>query len=322
MDWRGVDPTAYSHVVFVCGPFGRGPLEAEFLGRFADNTVIGVDLSMLAPLDRWDPFDRLIERDSSDRARPDIVFLSRKPLVPVVGICLVEPYEGARVAEANAAIRGLITARDAAVVEIDTRLDENATGLRSAAEVESLIARVDALVTTRLYGMVLALKNGVPPIAIDPEVGGAKIVRQAGTLGWPLAYSIDKIESSALRARWTTPSPPRRGTWRRPARPAPRIGPARRRGNSSRRWRIPRSAAGSGRSAPRWHRSRHPARSGESTRRSGPMRSTLDDGDETLMGFHDHLRRSVRTLVPPPCGDGSARRNRAGRRGPSGRPSP
>ncbi len=29
------------------------------------------------------------------------------------------------------------------------------------------------------------------------------------------------------------------------------------------------------------------------------MRSTLDDGDETLMGFHDHLRRSVRTLVPP-----------------------
>jgi hypothetical protein len=199
VDWRGVDPTAYSHVVFVGGPFGRGPLEAEFLGRFADNTVIGVDLSMLAPLERWDPFDRLIERDSSARARPDIVFLSRKPLVPVVGICLVEPYEGARVAEANAAIRGLIMARDAAVVEIDTRLDENATGLRSAAEVESLIARVDALVTTRLYGMVLALKNGVPPIAIDPEVGGAKIVRQAETLGWPLAYSIDKIETSALR---------------------------------------------------------------------------------------------------------------------------
>ena len=87
-------------------------------------------------------------------------------------------------------------------MEIDTRLDENATGLRSTAEVESLIAQVNARsVTTRLYGMVLALKNGVPPIAIDPEVGGAKIVRQAGTLGWPLAYSIDKIESSALRGQ-------------------------------------------------------------------------------------------------------------------------
>jgi exopolysaccharide biosynthesis predicted pyruvyltransferase EpsI len=65
-----------------------------------------------------------------------------------------------------------------AVIAIDTRLDENRTGLRTAGEVESLIARMDVVLTTRLHGMVLALKNGVPAIAIDSVAGGAKVRRQ------------------------------------------------------------------------------------------------------------------------------------------------
>ena len=31
VDWRHVDPAAYSHVVFVCGPFEQKLYEAEFL---------------------------------------------------------------------------------------------------------------------------------------------------------------------------------------------------------------------------------------------------------------------------------------------------
>ena len=34
VDWRTADPAAYTHVVFVCGPFGNGPPVAEFLHRF------------------------------------------------------------------------------------------------------------------------------------------------------------------------------------------------------------------------------------------------------------------------------------------------
>ena len=49
--------------------------------------------------------------------------------------------------------------------------------LRTAEEVESLIARMDVVLTTRLHGLVLALKHGVPVVAIDPIAGGAKLRR-------------------------------------------------------------------------------------------------------------------------------------------------
>jgi polysaccharide pyruvyl transferase WcaK-like protein len=99
---------------------------------------------------------------------------------------------------ANEAIARLLAARAAAVVEIDTRLDANSTALRTPAAIESLIARVDLLVTTRLHGLVFALKNSVPVIAIDPMGDGAKILRQAGTIGWPMAFAADKLNEQEL----------------------------------------------------------------------------------------------------------------------------
>jgi hypothetical protein len=198
IDWRSADPQQYSDVVFVCGPFGNGPLESEFLQRFATCRVIGLNLSMMCPLQNWNPFHLLLERDSSRTVRPDIVFLTDQPHVPVVGVVLVEDYEGAWVRTANRAIGRLLDAREAAVVQIDTRLDRNATGLRNPAEIESLIARMDIVVTTRLHGVVLALKNGVPPVAIDPIPGGDKIRRQMELLGWPAVFTVDSLSDQAL----------------------------------------------------------------------------------------------------------------------------
>ncbi|MCQ3937016.1 MAG: hypothetical protein DPW18_08230 [Chloroflexi bacterium] len=199
LDWRTADPQAFTHVVFVCGPFGRDEHEQEFLNRFDQCRLIGMNLSMKLPLDDWNPFDLLIERDSSHRAHPDISFLSRKPHVPVIGLCLVEHYEGAPVEEANAAIHRLLESNEAAVIPIDTRLDTNQTGLRTPAEVESLLARMDAVVTTRLHGTALSLKNGVPVLAIDPEVGGWKIRRLAELVGWKVIFNVDDLDEKALQ---------------------------------------------------------------------------------------------------------------------------
>lgn len=199
VDLRSVDPRLYSRVVFVCGPFQQSELEAILLSRFSHCSFIGLNLSMVLPLEQWNPFDLLIERDSSLRSHPDLVFSSRQPLVPVVGICLVESHEGALDAVANAAIARLVSPQEMAIVQIDTRLDENSTGLRSSSEVESLIARMDVVITTRLHGTVLALKNGVPAIAIDPIPGGAKIWRQAQTIGWPMVFTVDAMCQDALR---------------------------------------------------------------------------------------------------------------------------
>ncbi len=202
IDWRTLDPKSYTHLVFVCGPFGNGPPVDEMLAAFNHCAMIGLNLSMLQDLSEWDPFELLIERDSSRQARPDMVFLTDQPRVPVIGVVLVHPqgeYGGrAMHREANAAIERVLAQREASLVRIDTRLDENNSGLRTPAEVESLIARVDVVMTTRLHGLVLAIKNGVPAVAVDPIRGGAKIVRQCESIGWPHVTSADQLNDAQL----------------------------------------------------------------------------------------------------------------------------
>lgn len=123
--------------------------------------------------------------------------------VLLVGVVLVDPQreyrDRAMHAVANEAIQRLIAAREVAAVPIDTRLDVNRTGLRTPPEVESLIARMDVVVTTRLHGTVLALKNGVPSVAVDPIAWGAKIRRQAETVGWPVVFTADTLTDAALQ---------------------------------------------------------------------------------------------------------------------------
>lgn len=206
VDWRTVDPSRYTHLLFVCGPFGDSWDTQQLLGRFAHCRKLGVNLSMLQPLDEWNPFDFLIDRDSSRGENPDMSLLCDQPKPPVAGLLLVhkqEEYRGrGRHDAANAAIRRLIDAREMAVVEIDTRLDENRTGLRTAGEIEALIARMDVVLTTRLHGMVLAIKNGVPALAVDAIAGCAKVTRQAKALGWPVCLPIEGLTDQDIERAW------------------------------------------------------------------------------------------------------------------------
>ncbi|HXK33326.1 MAG TPA: polysaccharide pyruvyl transferase family protein [Dehalococcoidia bacterium] len=201
VDWRGVEPADYAQVVFVCGPFGNGWPVAEFLDRFRGCRLAGLNLSMIEPVEVWNPFDVLIERDSSRRARPDLTFIAPPARVPVVGVVLVHPqseYAGAMHQEANDAVARLVASRELAAVPVDTRLDVNETGLRTPAEVESLIARMDCVVTTRLHGMALAIRCGIPPLVIDPFAGGRKVQAQAQALGWDVAFTADSLDDERL----------------------------------------------------------------------------------------------------------------------------
>jgi len=203
VDIQAIAAPDYSVVIFVCGPFMRNHWEAAFLGQFADQFLIGINLSMPFPLHAWNPFDVLIERDSDRIARPDLSLLSPRQILPVVGVCLCDPYDEADVPRANTFVQRLLDSREMACVPIDTRLDRNATGLRTKSEVESLLARMDAVVTTRLHGTILSLRNGVPPVVIDPEPGGGRIRRQAESLGWPFVFTVDRLEDAALRTALT-----------------------------------------------------------------------------------------------------------------------
>jgi hypothetical protein len=235
VDWRKVDPQAYSRLLFVCGPFyvrrklarhlspslAGALVELEpvlrrlrvdlfrrlglelLVRRFAQAELIGLDVSVLGPPGAWQPFSLLWERDSSRASRPDLVFLADTRPVPVVGLILVEKqreYAAGMHGSADGALRRLVASSPMSVVSIDTRLDvPNPGGLRTPEEVESLIARMDLVLTTRLHGTVLALKNGVPAVVVDPIAGGAKVLQQAQTLGWPIVFTADGATDEALR---------------------------------------------------------------------------------------------------------------------------
>lgn len=85
------------------------------------------------------------------------------------------------------------------IVDGTTRVDpEGIVGRRSQA-VESALCRADAVITTRLHGLVLALRHGVPAVAVDPVGGGAKVTRQAMALGWPAVIGVDELDDAVLR---------------------------------------------------------------------------------------------------------------------------
>lgn len=195
VDWQQVNPEAVDAVVFVCGPFGNGPPLHELLHHFRACRLIGLDVTMLEPLHTWNPFDLLIERDSSRRANPDLALAGAAEDVPVVGMVLMreqpEYGERDRHCDVNERLEALVASPGFARVLIDTRLDVSGSLLRTSAEVTSLLARMDVVLTSRLHGLVLALRSGIPVVAVDPVAGGAKLTRQAAALEWPWCFGAD-----------------------------------------------------------------------------------------------------------------------------------
>ena len=202
INWQLADPNDYTDLLFVCGPFGNGWPVTELLAHFSKCRLTGVNLSMMESLDVWNPFSLLIERDSSRRNNPDITLYAAPPATPVVGIILShkqkEYGKKALHETANAAIEQLLTRVEVARVPIDTALLDNKGGLRTSGEVESLIAKMDLVITTRLHGTVLAIKNGIPVIAIDPISGGAKITSQVKVLNWPILLNAESLDENKL----------------------------------------------------------------------------------------------------------------------------
>jgi hypothetical protein len=202
VDWRAVEPSDYSHVVWVCGPVGQGRKQTAFRDRFRDSTLVGLDVTMLDDLDPWDPFDVLVERDSRRVQRPDISLLAAERHPPVVGLCLIHHqrhYARARHDDVEAAFERLIASRPMSVVRIDTVIDSGSPGRRCPGEVGALLARMDVVLTNRLHGLALSLKQGVPAVAVDGVEGGAKVSRQAQALGWPV-LGVDSLTDERLAA--------------------------------------------------------------------------------------------------------------------------
>ena len=132
LDWRDLDPDIYTHVVFVCGPFGNGPPIIEFLEKFKSSRLFGLNLSMLQPLEEWNPFETLFERDSTRTSREDISFLHKRRSGGVAGLILVHPQQEygsrGRHNQANKALSAVLRSNNIVALPIDTCLERNRGG--------------------------------------------------------------------------------------------------------------------------------------------------------------------------------------------------
>ncbi|EHR60235.1 polysaccharide pyruvyl transferase family protein [Saccharomonospora cyanea] len=201
------DPERYTHLVFVCGP-AHGEQVEWLHRRYAVCRRIAVGVSVIDPRNPAAAgFHRILARDGLGEAQPDLSYAAHIDTVPVVGIMLApgqHEYGGRRRHEqVHKTLLNWVTGLDCARVSLDTRLDS--TDWRHCATPDqflSLVARLDVVLTTRMHGLVLALRSGVPAVAVDPVAGGGKVTAQGEALGWPAVIGAEELDTDRLDRWW------------------------------------------------------------------------------------------------------------------------
>jgi len=195
--WDAIEPAAYTIFVFVCGPWWDNP---GILDRFRHCLTIGIDLTVHGADTLG--FDVLIPRDGLGEANPDLVLASDTDPVPVAGVALVHPQppygDRQRHERVQAVVDEFLAAGTVAPLYLDTLLLNNPGRLTTADQFAALVRRTDVMVTTRLHGLVFALLERVPAVAIDPIAGGAKVTAQARALDWPLLLAGETLSAAEL----------------------------------------------------------------------------------------------------------------------------
>jgi hypothetical protein len=200
--WRDLDPGDYTHLVFVSGPLMDMPLLRELTDAFAHAQRWAVNVSVVRD-DASGSFHRVWARDAPGLSRPDLAIGTTTPDVPVVAVAFAPAQEEygdrSRAGQVRATIEGWLGARGMPWFELDMDLFDEPYE-RFPAQVEALVRRADVVVSTRLHGLVLGLAHGVPVIACDAVVGGAKVSAQAAALGWPVLLRAGEIDPATLDA--------------------------------------------------------------------------------------------------------------------------
>ncbi|MEU6404787.1 polysaccharide pyruvyl transferase family protein [Streptomyces sp. NPDC046985] len=204
-----VEPRRYGRLVFVCGPL-HGPQIEDLHRRFAHCVRVAVGTSVI---DSGSPaaagFHHVLARDAPAAAPvPDLAAgAPAVPARPVVGVVLThgqhEYGRARRHEEVARRATSWLHGKDCARLELETRLDTRDWRLcATPGQLESVLARLDLVVTDRLHGLVLALRAGTPALAVDPVAGGAKVTAQARACGWPALVPAERLDAHALDRWW------------------------------------------------------------------------------------------------------------------------
>ncbi|GAA4866190.1 MULTISPECIES: polysaccharide pyruvyl transferase family protein [Saccharopolyspora] len=200
--------TEYSHVVFACGPVAGDRIDALH-EAFPRSRRIAVGVSVVDG--GADGFHVVLPRDGGT-APPELDLATRpgRHDVPVVGVVLApgQPEYGPRRRHdvVHERIGSWLGALDAAPVVLDSRLDTaDWRHCSTADQFAALLGRVDVVLTSRLHGLVFALGEGVPALAVDPVAGGGKVTEQARAWDWPALVGAEQLvgdERGRALDRW------------------------------------------------------------------------------------------------------------------------
>ena len=210
MTLNSVDPYKYDTLIYVCGPFGKN----EYLRKFAHCLKIGVDISIQNDksnyINKNECLDFIISRESPNETNPELAFKAKSDKVLVVGVALVHPQGEKNVSaheEVEKAVKKYFNKSKHASIILDTMINvsilgntirRNKTNITTVSQLEALIRKCDVVISSRLHGLVYALKNNVPVVAIDPIIGGRKITAQSKEINWPILIQGQGISWQAI----------------------------------------------------------------------------------------------------------------------------
>ncbi|RVD19619.1 capsular polysaccharide synthesis protein [Mesorhizobium sp. M4B.F.Ca.ET.017.02.2.1] len=200
----------YATLVFVCGPvIKHHPIVETIVRRFPSARKIGISISLFAPdhINYAQPFDIALAREGGPQRFEDVAILApwrvtekrmRAPNEPlVVGLVLrgeqseYGPNSSLhdRTSTLTSHVLNALTIKyQVKTVEIEHHLTRSG---RAPFEIEGLYSSCDLVLTSRFHGAILAMRSGVPFIAIDQIRGGGKLTNLLSTSGWPYVYRIE-----------------------------------------------------------------------------------------------------------------------------------
>lgn len=197
-----IDPLSYDAMVFICGPLVDTPLIVELIEVFSGIKCIAVNVSILDNMQYMvDYFDAVIPRDSLDRTRLDLALGCPVQRVPVAGVILVgnqREYATCEYELAKNLVLNSLAKTGVAPVMIDTKLPNNEYGLSSVEQIDSVVSKMDIVITTRLHGAVFSIRNNVPFVGIDQIVPEGKMARQLRAMGWKPWFHIASLDEATL----------------------------------------------------------------------------------------------------------------------------
>jgi hypothetical protein len=204
------DPAEFTHVVFACGP-AHGPQVRWLHEKFARCRRIAVGVSVVDDQDTAvTGFQHVLPRDDPASSTVDIAASGALSTVPVAGVILAtgqaEYGDRRRHDQVHRAVTGWVKEQDCAPLPLDTRLDR--TDWRHCGtpdQFAAILRRLDIVVSSRLHGVVFALRTGKPVLAVDPVASGGKVSAQASAWDWPALLTADQVcgrSGRSLFASW------------------------------------------------------------------------------------------------------------------------